>query len=450
MKTSKYIVISCVLFFCTTFLIMYALENKQFYKIYNVLMDYETDWSNKNKSTTIPFYVSKTGHIYLKSNIKNEEKYLVFDTGADYTMVNEKYNGNDSIHFINTKDSQALNDDVPIHKLDRLLLGDLKFHQLSYGALKKETWGDCGIFHNQDSIVGILGNNIINSFVWDLDMVNHQMRITDASFLDTIAKSKVIPLIKNGMGWNVEIKLNGMSKNIKLDSGSNSILSITDSIKLAKMYTYPIINAEKSIGFLSYKDCKGKVIKRDSLENLNKKTKEARRIFANLGIADTIYKNTFVVDKSKSNLLGNPLFWEYERVVLDFINKKMYLINPNQKRNIDKISTLSKEALFKTRVTTVSKFGYYEMYYENPIALKTKSKSTQDTLIFNFKDKAKIFASIERNHLTKEIKIVIDSILGKGYVLQNKSKDSIKIDKSIKLNVYENTPLNDNDFINKL
>ncbi|MEW4923266.1 hypothetical protein [Algibacter sp. 2305UL17-15] len=406
------------------------------------------EWSNTNHKQTIPFFVTKTGHIFLKTNINSEENYMMFDTGMDITALHEKFNGFKAIDTLNITSSQARKQDVAIHKLDSLSLGALSLKKLGYGAMSRKAWENCGIFANKDSIIGLLGNNVINNFVWDFDMINQEITIQENPFInDSIPNKKVIPLRRKGMGWIVDVKLNGKKKRVKLDSGSNSILNLTDSIQLAKTYAY-FIKKSQSKGVFSYLDCSGKEgVKAGS--NVSK-NHQKRSVFVNLEIGETLYKDAYVIDKSTSNLLGVPLFWEYERVVLDFISKKMHLINPVQKSNSHQISIKSKVELQMTKYNAIKQAGYYEMHYKKPVVIKTKSKASQDTLIFNFKGKTRIFASIDMNYSTKEIKVVVDSILGKGFVLNTKTGKSTKHNKKIQLSLNENTPLNEKDMTNKL
>ncbi|KAA5827723.1 hypothetical protein FPF71_02480 [Algibacter amylolyticus] len=384
------------------------------------------EWTNTNHKQTLPFFVAETGHLYLKTIFNSEEKYLLFDTGMDITSLHEKYNNSEAIDSLNVKSSQAIKQDVAIHKLYSLSFGDLNLKNIGYGAMSKETWSDCGIFPNQDSIAGILGNNVINNFVWDLDMVNREVTIQDKSFIDnSISNKKIIPLIRSNMGWKVNIQLNGKKKKVKFDSGNASILNITDGIQLAKTYTYPITNAGRSKGVFSYLNCEGKEVKIDSSDI---KYQQKRSVFVNLKVGDTAYKDAYVIDKSASNLLGIPLFWEYERVVLDFLSKKIYLINPVNKINDYQISTKSKNTLMSVKVEAISKTGYYDVYKKEEIKLITKNKTTlNDTIEYYFKGKMRIYASL--NLIEKRINI--DSIIGKGYTLNLKTDESINHERLI-------------------
>ncbi len=444
-KYRLYSIFIFVVSFALCFFLFYKAITDLSHLKQNRWMAYTTKWENKNHIIDVPFFVHPTGHIYLKAEINSEEKYLVFDTGADYTVINEKYNDTLSIDSILGTSSQARKSKMSIHRLDSLSFGDLRFNKLPYSALRKEAWEDCGIFKNQDSIAGILGNNVINNFVWDFDMVNRKVQIRDSSFVGRLGKVREIPLVYNGMGWVLDIWLNEEKKKIKLDSGSSYILNLTDSISIAKTYTYPIVNAGKSKGIFSYKDCLGNEIKVDS----SKTTRQARKVFANLKIADTTYKDAYIIDKSKSNLLGIPLFWEYERVVLDFLSKKMYLINPVKNSNKYQISATSRRSLKVTKLQAIVDNGFYTINYIQPITIKTILRQTKDTLSFTFQDKVKVFASLDFGDENKALKgITFDSILGKGYLKNFKKSDSIYSEKLL-WNRYKDSVIN-GEIFNKI
>jgi hypothetical protein len=371
-------------------------------------------WKTNTHSTVLPFFIHPSGHIYIKTTIFGEDKYLLFDTGSDISLLNEKYNTSNLLTSLNMTDSQDITKKTDFFTIDKLVFGDLELKKLQYGTMKKEIWENCGILHNQDSIIGILGNNVINNFVWDLDMVNHTMQISDQPFKEEIEGAKIVPLINNGKSWSVRFKLNGKTKKIKLDSGNSSILCLEEKLHLPKTYIYPITNASKSKGVFSYTKC-------DSSQNKNPQEsiqKIERKIFANLNIADTTYNDILVIDNAKSSLLGIPLFWEYKRVVLDFMSKKMYLITPIKHQKKFSISNISASERMSARIGMIKHQGYFEKIYNNPKTLQIESTKSKDILTYKFIDTVKYYATIDsKTHIFN-----MDSIVGKGIVL---NKDTI-------------------------
>jgi hypothetical protein len=167
----------------------------------------QISWNTNNHNTTVPFFVHPSGHIYIKTTLLGEDKYLLFDTGADFSLLNEKYRDSNLLATLKMTDSQDITNESDFFTIDKLPIGEVELKNLQYGTMKKETWGHCGILKNQDSIAGILGNNVINNFVWDIDMVNHTIKIRDQPIMKDIDDAKVIPLIRNGKSWDVRFKL---------------------------------------------------------------------------------------------------------------------------------------------------------------------------------------------------------------------------------------------------
>jgi len=293
--------------------------------------EHSTIWNNTEHSTIIPFYAQRNGHIFIKASIDNHIQYLNFDTGNDVIGLNEKYNNSEKNETITIKDSHNKTSELAINNLARLSIGDIDFKGLDYIALKKNIWdNENGIFYNKDSIAGILGNNIINSFVWDFDIKKQTIKITDQKFSESLSKTHIVPLIKSGKGWKVKIKVNGKQEFVKLDSGSNKILSITDSLKTTRNSNHEI--KEESNGIFSFTETDN---------DGNKKKIMKRMIFADINISNLFFKDALIMSPSKSNLLGVPLFWEYDRIVLDFLDQKMYLFNKLNSTNAPSITNKS-------------------------------------------------------------------------------------------------------------
>jgi hypothetical protein len=173
-------------------------------------------------------------------------------------------------------------------------------------------------------------------------------------------------------------------------------------LNLPKPYTYPLINASKKRGVFSYTKC-------DSTQN--KKTHKSNRKFS---IADTTYTDVYVTDNSKSSLLGIPLFWEHERVVLDFLSKKMYLVTPTKQLKKFSISNISASQRISARIGMIKHEGYFENTYKNQI--KITSQETKDTLAYKFNGPVKYYVNID-----KKDRFILDSIVGKGTLLGHKN-----------------------------
>jgi len=298
----------------------------------NIYTEHSVFWNNSEHSTTIPFYTlpSMEGLIYIKVNIDDKLKYLLFDTGAGITGIDKKLNIVENDILINLRDSNKKTGKLKKGILNQLFIGDLNFKNLDCILLEQSIWdNENGIFFDTDSIGGVLGNNIINSFVWDFNMKKRTIKISDKKFSDTSLKAHNISLVKSGKRWKVNIKINQTQKNVTLDSGSYTSLTITDSIKNLMDLD---ITRTPSLGLFS------------SLDTIKKSNKDLnqRLIFANIGVSKALFKEALIVSPGKSNLLGIPLFWEYDRVILDFIGQKIYLFNESSPKSDFSITNKSK------------------------------------------------------------------------------------------------------------
>lgn len=111
------------------------------------------------------------------------------------------------------------------------------------------------------------------------------------------------------------------------------------------------------------------------------------------------------------------------------------------------LSNKSKAELSLTKYRAITQSGFYEMYYKKPIEIYAKSELNQDTLIFGFKKKVKVFASTGIDYASKTKNLTIDSIRGTGYIKNINSGDSIA-NSNLLLNV--NKVFNKSSLMNKL
>lgn len=245
------------------------------------------------------------------------------------------------------------------------------------------------------------------------------------------------------MGWDIEVLLNEQPYYLKLDTGSNTIITLKDSIPLPKSYSYSTKRTTNSKGIFSYVDCYDSEVKQDSIKSNSTTTIKKRKVFADLKIADAIFKNTYIVDKEYNNLLGVPLFYEYERVLLDFLNRKMHLINPSNLKNNRSLSRKSLNERWTMKIQAVLNQGYFDHYTPEALQIKTLSEKTKDTVLFEFKERMKCYAQFNSNSLK------IDSIKGIGTVFP-KNKLNLNQSDSIKLILSDYKPLNYSLFIKDL
>jgi len=379
----------------------------------NELLNHVITWDNLSHKTAIPFYVSPSGHLYIKTAIKGDVKYLLFDTGADFTVLHEKYMDNVPISISEVIDSNNKTEKTGFHILDSLKLSEIGFSNVSYMSLKKNAWGDCGFFKGQDSVAGILGNNVINNFVWDIDMVNRTMEISDKKFNGTTELSNILRLYRNRISWDVEIGINGIRKRLKLDTGSNGGIGMTDSLVSVKKYTGYHSFPDYNKSAFSYKDCMGEKVVLDTIASGRHKKKNKRNVFADVAVGDTIFKNSLVRDNNHHNLFGIPFFWGYERVVLDFVNRKMYFINPINAKYVFRHSFISELKRWNIKKNALKANGSFICQMKDSLLVKAISRKTKDTVNFKFKGAVTYYGNIANDTIT------MDSIKGFKYFSKN-------------------------------
>ncbi|WP_111710292.1 pepsin/retropepsin-like aspartic protease family protein [Lutibacter citreus] len=332
-------------YFITTIITSLLFIGNNFYENYLIdtsITDYNLSWKSKQHSTTIPFYTSERNLIFIKGIVNNKIQYLLFDTGASNPYFKEKFNKKYQFPIykvnVNSTDANNISKKLNIGVLNKLSIGNLNFKDVNNGHFITTSFDN----NRQiivDSIAGVFSSNLMNSLVWDFNMKNQTIKITDQKFSEKNIEMISIPLIEYGTRWKIDININEKSQKALFDTGANSILDIKDNFNLPENYNYIIENAPTVTSMHS----NGK----------DKNIQIGRKIFVDLGISDTVFKDSYATDKSHINLIGNPLMWEYERVVLDFINKRMYLLNKNNSTKTKSISNISEKLRLKLIKKTI-------------------------------------------------------------------------------------------------
>jgi len=155
-------------------------------------------WNSTNHSTTIPFNVSDDNFIYLQSKIDCKFYNLLFDTGAS-AMILQQGIGN-SVFTGRTTNSTDGNNitlyDIPINRLDSFSLGELVIHKPKYKSLLDINSYENKPWAKKHPIAGALGMDIIKSFIWDFDMKNKIVTISEKKIDKEQHKGLTLPLLK--------------------------------------------------------------------------------------------------------------------------------------------------------------------------------------------------------------------------------------------------------------
>jgi hypothetical protein len=174
-----------------------------------------------------------------------------------------------------------------------------------------------GIFHKQDSILGIIGNNIISKFIWDFDLTNQQVTISNnLNYCKNLPDSLSINLVPQNNCKAIPLALNQTNKMLLLDFGCSSPIILADSIPKDK-------GAQKNSTKISRHNGPGAF---SHLDTTN--TKQTNHgAFVNVQFGPHRFNEIECIQNNHSNLLGMPFIWAFKRVVLDFEKNKAYFIS---------------------------------------------------------------------------------------------------------------------------
>jgi len=292
-----------------------------FYILINISNNYnihKASWESYQDYFNVNFVVGKEGHLYLKAKINNKNGLFLFDTGADISLVNEKLlpENYDEERFLTLTDSKGIKQKKRIVKLDSFRLGSIKIKNIKMYPADSSSWTDSkGTFFKNDSVIGVIGNNIIKNYVWDFNMVEKTVTISKSrKYCNNIPDSNAVDLISSDNSWYIPVLINDTQKKLTLDFGCSSPINISDTISLKRKF-----------------NIKGMTYKQNSLSafnhlNPNKKS-ESDINFVDVSFGTNKFRRIKCFEKTESDLFGIPFIWSFERVVLNFNHDKAYFIS---------------------------------------------------------------------------------------------------------------------------
>lgn len=291
------------------------------------------NWNTDKPYITIPFRTNVAGSIYIQSKIGENSGHLFIDTGADITGIKESLlNKNDSTFRQKLTDAQKIVARKKLIKAKSIKIGDLEFPHLNVWPMDNESWLKSGVFYQQDSVIGILGSDILKQFVWDFNMKEQEITIYNPPYFpENISDSIAVPLSKKGKGYYVEIEVKGKKYPVQLDTGCSSCLSLKDTLSNS---TTGLKGSYHSNHSTFFSHLRNKSLSIDSNFVV---------LIPELKLGKSIFSQVITNEKAKNNLLGVPFFWAFERVIIDYPNLKIYFINraKNNKRSVQSKSSKS-------------------------------------------------------------------------------------------------------------
>jgi len=290
-----------------------------------ILKQFENDarekvsWNSSNDRFITNFIVGEGGHIYIKAVVNNIAGLFLFDTGAELSAVNEKYvtGKNMKLPPVILTDAKGIKQIKNLYIVKFFELGPIRIKRLHVYPTDSLAWTDPKGFHyKQDSILGIIGCNIISKFVWDFDLIKKRVTVSRSkTYSKNIPDSLAIQLVSKNNHKDIVAQINGQHKQLTLDFGSAFPISLSDSIpnrSLKKKITY----SHSKISAFNYLDTTN-IISSGS--------------FVDVKLGAYEFKEIKCFENDSSDLLGIPFVWSFERVVIDFIQSKTYFIGKNDK-----------------------------------------------------------------------------------------------------------------------
>ena len=258
-------------------------------------------WNSPNKSMTFDFIVGERGHLYLEGQMNSINGLFLFDTGAEISFINEKYINGEELKLKSSLiiDAKGIKQTKNVFLVKSFELGAIKIKDLDVYPADSLMWKDSkGFFYNQDSIVGIIGNNIISKFIWDFDMVNKRVTVSNSkSYCNSIPDSLAIELVSIEKHKEILVRINGKLKRLTLDFGSRFPISLSSSIPNKKKSDKNSSFSQKTKGGLNHLDpTNGKETKFD---------------FVDLKLGTYKFKEVQCFENDNSALLGIPFVWSF-------------------------------------------------------------------------------------------------------------------------------------------
>jgi predicted aspartyl protease len=285
----------------------------------------EFSWGAEKDCFTANFSTENDGHIYLKATLNNVTGLFLFDTGCELTCVNEKFGmiKGMKLHPYTVIDANGIKQTKHVYKAELFELGAIKIERLHIYPSDSVSWTvPKGIHFKQDSVLGTIGNNIISKFIWDFNMENKCVTISNnKAYCDTIPDSLAIGLVAENNHKIIPVQINGEKKLLMLDFGCSMPICLSDSIpKQGKTFTKGTFwQSNSTIGALNHIDSTQK--------------KGTAYGFAYIQLGSTKFKEIKCHENNHSDLLGIPFIWAYKRVILDFENNKAYFVNKSTSEN---------------------------------------------------------------------------------------------------------------------
>ncbi len=315
---------------------------------------------NKEYVTEIPFkYINN--HIFIDVNINNKTYNFLFDTGAEFNVIDEEIVNEfqyKTISEVKASGNSFSTQKVKLIEIPKISLSNVDF--LNTGAIiqnipiKKHY----GCFE----VNGLIGNNLMRKANWQIDYKNKVIRITDDLKRIKISE-KAIPIKMNAkITGNIyfDVGINGVFSKFTFDTGSN--WKITTSSKKFQSFQ----DKSKKLEFLKLGNEYEFIADVVSLDKIN------------------IEKQIITLENGNHSLLGNRFFENYT-LTIDW-KKDIVFFDPVNEIKEDKLSSfqLSLSLNYKENSIVVNNsWTEYKLDFEIENGTKVSAINKIDVSKFN-------------------------------------------------------------------
>lgn len=309
-KLGGLLVIICLSFITSIVILVKMIDSQEAEKV---------EWNAPDDHFSVDFVVGNNGYIYFHASVNDTSGLFLFDTGCGLSLVNERFVADKKmkLHPHTATDSKGIRQTKNLYKVKSFELGSFEIKRLQVYPKDSLTWTvPKGIFYKQDSVLGIIGNNIISKFIWDFDLINKRVTISKSKrYCKDLPDSLSVPLFSNNGNKDILVKINGVEKMLTFDFGAASPLCLSDSIPSQLETNTNSFSQSSSIGAFNHLDSTTR--KRSNFD------------FADIELGAFKFSQIKCIENVHSDLLGIPFIWAFERVVVDYRNDQVFFMTEN-------------------------------------------------------------------------------------------------------------------------
>lgn len=283
----------------------------------------------------------KTGKHLSKASIKTPARFATsfpFEIKTGHLQIPVKVNGIDFLFYLDTGAPTAVSSRLarqleikPVklgERVDTLVtIDDLNFGGMSYNDVGGILVNSNDLFKRScTTIDGLVGANVMNKNIWQIDYVNKQIVVTnnmeDLRHIDSAIQIPftTAPFTKTPI---LELTLdNGQTVQLVYDTGFNGYVTLNTDSADKFIHSFPAehVTRSLSVGYSSILgDSVAKVI--DTSYVIQATLKSGNNVLGNVPVTYGRYKN---YSENKNGVIGND-FFKQSIVTLDWSTKTMYV-----------------------------------------------------------------------------------------------------------------------------